>query len=154
MRISENVFLSKRICLTIWASSIAASAGESHPLLLNTSTQAWTRRMAWEQTLTAIDSMRQECLKRFQTFKQCDCNIVVVFQNKSTIRETQVVCALCPRLCFRSFAHSVGRSLLIPWFSHLLTRSFVQVSFTRFTPVKKTTNLAQDGLCVWLHLGR
>ena len=32
----------------IWASSMALSAGDSQPLLLSTSTQAWISRMACE----------------------------------------------------------------------------------------------------------
>ena len=34
-------------CVTIWANSMAVRAGESQPLLLKTSTQAWIRRIAW-----------------------------------------------------------------------------------------------------------
>lgn len=34
--------------VTIWANSIAASAGLSQPLLDSTSTQAWIRRTAWK----------------------------------------------------------------------------------------------------------
>lgn len=46
--------------LTIWASSMAASAGDSHPLLLNTSTQAWTRRMALKKKgkIVAVQSKK------------------------------------------------------------------------------------------------
>ena len=33
-------------CVIIWASSMALRAGDSQPLLLSTSTQAWIRRMA------------------------------------------------------------------------------------------------------------
>lgn len=35
-------------CVTICASSMAASAGLSQPLLDNTSTQAWISRIAWK----------------------------------------------------------------------------------------------------------
>ncbi len=35
--------------VTIWASSIAASAGLSQPLLDSTSTQAWIRRTAYKR---------------------------------------------------------------------------------------------------------
>jgi len=34
-------------CVTIWANPMAVRAGESQPLLLRTSTQAWIRRIAW-----------------------------------------------------------------------------------------------------------
>ena len=36
-------------CVTIWANSMAVRAGESQPLLLRTSTQAWIRRIAWKE---------------------------------------------------------------------------------------------------------
>lgn len=39
--------------VTIWASSIAASAGLSQPLLDSTSTQAWIRRIAYKQQMSA-----------------------------------------------------------------------------------------------------
>lgn len=35
-------------CVTICANSMAAKAGDSQPLLLNTSTQAWISRSAWK----------------------------------------------------------------------------------------------------------
>ena len=40
--------------VTIWANSIAASAGLSHPLLDSTSTQAWIRRTAWKHNTSQL----------------------------------------------------------------------------------------------------
>ena len=43
--------------VAIWASSMAVRAGDSHPLLLRTSTQAWIRRIAFERVCIHVCGM-------------------------------------------------------------------------------------------------
>ena len=42
-------------CVTIWASSMAARAGDNHPLLLRTSTHAWISRTALQRISSVSD---------------------------------------------------------------------------------------------------